>query len=164
MKNSILGIFLITLISSYAFSSGSEIKTTKSLKQFDGKWVMTDTFCNSSQRDDLIYWSSSFLEIKNGNIESRVSGPNCITLEEIIYSETESQGDILVYEEVNATQISKLCFNDQNRLFESEGDEVKAVKSKLYINKNKQTEIFQVMSDVDCGGGKGMTVIYSKFE
>ena len=164
MKNSLIGIFLVTLLSSYAFSSESGLKMTKSLKQFDGKWVMTDTFCNSSQRGDLIYWSSSFLEIKNGNVESRVSGPNCMTLENIIYSETESKGDILVYEEVNAIQISKLCFKDENRLFESEGDEVKAVKSKLYINKNKQTEIFQVMPDVDCGEGKGMTAIYSKFE
>ncbi len=125
---------------------------------------MTDSFCHADSRSDLTLWSSSFLNIKDGKFESRVSGPDCMTLENIIYSEPEEQGDILVYHEVDTIQISKLCFKEDNRFFENSDNEITAVKSKLYINKNNPTEIHQVMEDIVCASGKGMTAIYSKFQ
>ena len=164
MKQIIIGLSLLTTLSSYAFSnkdSKSTLISSPSLKAFDGKWVMTDSFCNSGRSGSVMPWSSSFLEINDGILESRVSGPDCISLERLIYSEAESKGDILVYEEIKSIQISKICIEEDKQLFENN---VTSVKTKLYINKNKPTEIYQIMEDANCGGEKGLTSIYTKFE
>ncbi len=166
MKFLLFTLLLTGSVSSFAIGQDENNLQgpAQSLKEYDGKWVMTDSFCNSGNRGDLTFWTSSYLEIKDGNIESRVSGPDCMTLEKIIYSEAGSQGDVSVYDEVGTIQLSKQCFSENNKLFKSDGDGVMAVKSKLYINNNKPTEIYQIMKDADCGGGKGLTAVYSRFQ
>ena len=160
MKKLLFGLTLMVSVSSFANSS---LPSSATLDTLNGKWVMTESICNSSQFDPT-HWTSSFLDIKGGEVESRVSGANCMTLEKIIYSKPKVKGDIISFDEIATEQLSKVCFEDEYKFFDSDSDDVKSVTSKLLYNKNRPHEFFLFMKDADCGGGKGMTVIYSKYE
>lgn len=165
MKNTLLlAILSICTFSSIAsqFDSRELQSPAPSLKEFDGKWVMTKSFCSNDRDKDLSVWSSSFLKINDGVVESRVSGPDCIFLENLIYTEGQSIGDVLVYNEAHAQHISKFCLDEENSFFKRSGEGIKSAKSKLYIDKNNLNQIYQVMDDLNCGGNKGVTVIYSR--